>query len=65
MREAYSHPALTRSLRTVLAYLRHAALGQEDLMRVNRWFSLAKPRFTTGYLPRSLREPLTVSALLC
>ncbi len=23
---------------------------------VTRWFSLAKPRFTTGYLPYSLRE---------
>ena len=25
-------------------------------VRVVRWFSLAKPRFTTGYLPCSLRE---------
>ena len=35
----------------LLAYLRHAALGGNDVVELVRCFSLAKPRFTTGYLP--------------
>ena len=34
--------------RMLLAYLRHAALGGNKDVGLVRWFSLAKPRFTTG-----------------
>lgn len=51
--------------RTLLAYLRHAALGGNDVVGLVRWFSLAKARFTTGYLPCSLRELVPLALHSC
>ena len=45
----------------LLAYLRHAHLEGNNVVGLVRWFSLAKPRFTTGYLPCSLREWMAIS----
>ncbi len=42
---------LAQKLVTPLAYLRHAPLINGGIIHVVRWFSLAKPRFTTGCLP--------------
>jgi len=58
MREVFNYPSITRSLRRVLAYLRHAALSHGCVVREIRWFSLGKPRCTTGSFPGSLRERL-------
>ena len=48
--------ALAKMIRILLASLRDAPLIRHACWSLDRWFPLAEPRFTTGYLPPCLRH---------